>query len=249
MSYLDAISKIHTLEENGGYIEDYDYFDYLNDMTIAETSMYREINKIADEVSIEAIHALTEGVTVDGEKTKNSKKYAESVKNDTVNTYKDKSINQIMAIYKKANVVIKNASNFITTNKRDIENTTISSNYEHYNGKCKKVDDVKFLDDITVRFKPSTDFKSVKNKSFTADTINKKKEIMMKNISIIDSSLEKVKSQYINKIENMSSESIKSEEYTAIVKEFEGYCKYGSLFIMDTVAALNLFVSNKFDKK
>lgn len=245
MSYLDAISKIRSLDECVEF-ENYSYDQYLQDMSMLECSMYHEINKVADESSIEAIKALTEGVEIDPDMMKDTKLLTESIANEASDKASDKSYKQLMSQYTHARKCIDQTLDFISIHKKDIEHTTISSNYTHYNGKCKKVDDVQSYELILKKFSPSVIKDSDNNKGvllgskaeLTADDINSKKDILMKNISSIDKFVNSYNKRETIKFDKISpSECIKEmikvkNTYSEIIK----YC-------IETKKLLNKFVS------
>lgn len=254
MSYLNAVSMIHTIDKNGEYIEDYPYEKYERDITLIESSMYHEINQIADEMSIDAIHALSEGIDIDSEKTKNNKKYINTITKNAAKEKAEKTINQIIAQYNKTHNFITEKIKFIESNKKDIENITISSNYTHYNGKCKKISDVKTYENILKKFKAydAVVDKSIwlgESKTVTADYINKKKDTLMKNILELDNYLTKNKDNTIRSIEkdlkfkNADDESNSANNNILRVKIFKSLCKNITIFCNETMILLNKFIS------
>ena len=198
MSYLDTISMIHTLDDNDVISENYSYSDYKNDCLMIESSMYHEINKIADEMSVDSIHALCEGAIIDTEQVKDSKKYADSVKKDKTDKIIDRAIKCINSQYNKTHNIISKKIDFVDSHKNDIMNTTISNSYYKCEGKCKKVSDVSSYSKLVNKFtytdfikvdssdKDSAKYKKMYNKIvadmigaesvLTADKINSGKE-------------------------------------------------------------------------
>lgn len=207
MSYLDMTSKIHTLEETSyGNTDDYTYEDFKREMAMLESTMYDEVNSCVDEMSINAIHALTEGASIDKNTVKNTKKYVDSVFKDSCNSIYDKQTAYITSTYNRAHKIISQKIQFMEEHKIDIENMMIGSSYNKCEGKCKKVGDVSTYTNL---FKPlKKSFPSVDSKlsskeyrdkimkvvlgdktTVPSDLIEKNKKTLMKNLITADSNL------------------------------------------------------------
>lgn len=213
MSYLNAMSMIRTLDEAYTLSESYSHDEYLNDMLMIENAMYRDINKIADESSIDSIKALTEGVYIDPTDIKSVVALTESIEAEATDKAQNKTIKRLYSEYQHTHKCISETLDFISDNKKDIENTTISTNYEHYNGKCIKLDNVTTYDKLLKKFTTGKEFiDNITNidtwrgakVTVPADDVNKKKDILMKNITLLDAFIEKQHKNSVKQLDKLS---------------------------------------------
>lgn len=219
MSYLNAMSMIRTLDEAYTLSESYSHDEYLNDMLMIENAMYRDINKVADESSIESIKALTEGVDINPNDIKSVVALTESIEAEANDKAQNKTIKRLYSEYQHAHKCINETLDFISVNKKDIENTTISTNYEHYNGKCIKLGNITTYNNLLKKFSTGKEFMDGITNIDTwrgskvtapADDINKKKDILMKNISLLDTFIEKQHKNSVKQLDKLSpSEMVK----------------------------------------
>lgn len=213
MSYLNAMSMIRTLDEAYTLSESYSHDEYLNDMLMIENTMYQDINKVADESSIDSIKALTEGVDINPDNIKSVIALTESIEAEANDKAQNKTIKRLYSEYQHAHKCISETLDFIFTNKKDIENTTISTNYEHYNGKCIKLGDITTYSNLLKKFSTGKEFMDgIANidawrgskVTVPADDINKKKDILMKNISLLDAFIEKQHKNSVKQLDKLS---------------------------------------------
>lgn len=218
MSFLDRFKMMNTLSESTTSSYDYPYDEFLDDITMIESTMYHEINNIKDNASINAIHALCEGVEADKEELNSAQVQANSIKEDSIKKANEKAIKQIEYQYNKVRKQLDDLNEFISNNKRDIMNTTIGSSYLHYSGKCIKITgDIKTYNKILKKFTTNKEFYSNiedpttwlgESVTVTSDIINKRKEVILKNISLLDKCITKYQETELRLMNNLGYDDI-----------------------------------------